>query len=65
MNRRQMIVLFVGILGLVEWYLATKNVDHPIEILIAVGVIAAVIIGGLLYMLRDKKESQEDDKGKE
>ena len=62
MNRRQTVVLFVGIAGLVEWYLATKNVDYPIETLIAVGAIAIVIIGGLFYMLRDKKKSQQDDR---
>ena len=59
-----MIVLFVGILGLVEWYLAT-NIDYSIWILIAVGAIAVAVMGGLLYMLRDKEKFQEDDKGKE
>ena len=61
MNRKQVIVLCVGIAALVEWYLATKNVDHPIGALIAVGVIAAVITGGLFYILRDKIESRQDN----
>ena len=64
MNRRQMGVLCIGILVLVEWYLAT-NIDYSIWILIAVGAIAVAVMGGLLYMLRDKEKFQEDDKGKE
>jgi len=57
MNRKQLIVLFVGLFGLVEWYLATENIDYPIYIRPAVGIISIAIIAAVTYMLRDKAES--------
>lgn len=57
MNRKQTIVLFLGIAGLVEWYLATRNVDYPLWVLIAVGVVVVAVMGGLFRMFRDKEES--------
>lgn len=53
MNRKQMIVLCVGILVLVGGYFATENVDFRIPELIAFAGIIAAITGGLFYELRD------------
>ena len=57
MNRKQTIVLFLGIAGLLEWYYATKNVDYPLWVLIAVGVAVVAVMGGLFYTFKDKEES--------
>ena len=65
MNRKQLIVLFVGLFGLVEWYLATENIDYPIYVRPAVGAISIAIIAALTYILRDKEQSQDDDKSEE
>lgn len=65
MNRKQTIVLFLGIAGLVEWYFATKNVDYPLWVLVAVGAAVVAIMCGLFYIFRDKEESEEDDGSRE
>ncbi|MHC4741130.1 MAG: hypothetical protein ACYS8Z_04430 [Planctomycetota bacterium] len=62
MNRRQLIVLFVGIFAIAEWFLATENIDYPIYIRPAVGAISIAIIAALTYVLRDKEEPGNDEK---
>lgn len=54
MNRKQIVILCVGILVLVWGYFTTENVDFRIAELIAFAGIIAAITGGLVYALRDK-----------
>ena len=61
MNRRQILVLVVGILFLVELYLATDNVHFSKWQLVAGFVIAVIIIGGIIYWLRDRKNASQDE----
>ena len=60
MNRRQMLTLIVGILFLVEGYLAADNVHFSKWQLVAGFVIAVIIIGGIIYWLRDRKNASQD-----
>ncbi len=61
MNRRQILVLVVGILFLVELYLATKNILLSKGQLIACAGIIIAIIGGMMYWLRDREKAPPDD----
>jgi len=62
MNGKQMAVLCIGVLVLVEWYYDTKHITYSLGIRVTVGAIAVVIMGGLIYMFRDRDEYQEDDR---
>ena len=51
----------MGILFLVEVYLATDNVHFSKWQLVAGFVIAVIIIGGIIYWLRDRKNASQDE----
>lgn len=61
MNRRQILTLIVGTLVLVEGYLAAGNVHFSKWQLVIGFVIAVIIIGGIFYWLRDRKNTSQDE----
>ena len=63
MNRRQILVLVVGILFTVELYLATRNILISKGQLIACAGALVAIIGGIMYWLRDREKAPQDDQG--
>ena len=62
MNRRQILVLVIGILFLVELYLATRNILLSKGQVIACAGIIIAITGGVMYWLRDREKAPQNNR---
>lgn len=76
MNRKQIIVLWVGIIAFVYlgltcrisgrgWTLEMESCVKDIAQLLVYWVVTAVVTGGLIYTFRDKKDKKPKDEQKQ